>query len=69
VRTTILGTGFYGQPRIMSSVGMTRIGVSSDNGKVLVIVVTVAKNAPRGIHTLTLTFSHGDRTSVLYNQR
>jgi len=69
VRTTILGTGFYGQPRIMSSVGTTRIGVSSDNGKVLEIVVTVAKSSPRGIHTLTLTFSHGDRTSVLYNQR
>jgi len=69
VRTTIVGTGFYGQPRVVSSIGTTRIGVSSDNGKVLVIVVTVAKNAPRGIHTLTLTFAHGDRTSVLYNQR
>ena len=64
-----VGTGFYGQPTVKSSVGTTHIGVSSDNGKVLTIVVTVAKNAPRGIHTMTLTFAHGDRTSVLYNQR
>lgn len=69
IRTTIIGTGFYGQPTVKSSVGTTHIGVSSDNGKVLTIVVAVAKNAPRGIHTMTLTFAHGDRTSVLYNQR
>jgi len=69
VRTTIVGTGFYGQPKIISSNRSTRVGVSSDNGKVLEIVITVSKTAPRGIHTLTLTFAHGDRTSVLYNQR
>ncbi len=69
VQTTIIGTGFYGQPKVLSNIGTTRIGVSSDNGKVLVIRVTVAKTAPRGIHTLTLIFAHGDRTSVLYNQR
>jgi hypothetical protein len=68
-QTRILGTGFYGNPRIESSVRATKVSVRSDNGKVLVIRVSVAKNTPRGVHTLTLTFAHGDRTSVLYNQR
>jgi hypothetical protein len=68
-RTTIIGSGFYGQPKVVSSARNTKVAVSSDNGKTLVIHVTVAKNAPRGVHTLTLTFAHGDRTSVLYNQR
>jgi hypothetical protein len=69
VRTRIIGTGFYGQPRIVSSIRTTKVVVSGDNGKVLVVHVRVAKNSPRGIHTLTLTFAHGARTSVLYNQR
>jgi hypothetical protein len=68
-QTTIVGTGFYGQPRVTSSARNTRVSVSSDNGKVVVIHVTVAKNTPRGVHTLTLYFAHGERTSVLYNQR
>jgi hypothetical protein len=66
---TITGTGFYGQPKIVSNIGRTRIGVSGDNGKVLVIRVSVEANAPRGVHTFILTFAHGDRTAVLYNQR
>jgi hypothetical protein len=69
VQTTIIGTGFYGQPRVLSSVGTTKVGVSGDSGKVLIIRVTVPKNSPRGVHTMTLIFAHGDRTSVLYNQR
>jgi len=68
-QTTIVGSGFYGQPKVLSSVRTTRVAVSSDNGKSLVIHVSVPSNAPRGVHTLTLTFAHGEKTSVLYNQR
>jgi hypothetical protein len=69
VVTAIVGSGFHGQPRIICSTGTTRVGVIRDNGKTLVIRVSVPANSPRGIHTMTLTFAHGERTSVLYNQR
>ena len=65
----ILGVGFYGQPQITSNMGGTQVGVMRDNGKVLVIVVTVAKNVHVGVHTFTLRFANGQMTSVRYNQR
>ncbi len=65
----IIGVGFYGQPRITSNVGGTHVGVMRDNGKVLVVVVTVAKNVHVGVHTFTLVFANGQQTSVRYNQR
>ena len=65
----IIGVGFYGQPQITSNMGGTRVGVMRDNGKVLVIVVTVAKNVHVGVHTFTLRFANGQMTSVRYNQR
>ena len=67
--TTIIGAGFYGQPRIFSNVGGTRVGVLHDTGHVLTIRVTVAATTPRGVHTFTIVFLHGERTSVRYNQR
>jgi len=69
VLTTITGTGFYGQPRITSNVGGTRVGVLHDTGHVLRIRVTVAATTPRGVHTFTIVFLHGQRTLVKYNQR
>jgi hypothetical protein len=69
VVTTIIGLGFYGQPRIFSNVGGTRVGVLHDTGHVLTIRVTVAATTPRGVHTFTIVFLHGQRTSVKYNQR
>jgi hypothetical protein len=69
VVTTILGSGFYGQPRVTSNVGGTRVGVLHDNGTRLTIRVTVAKNTPRGVHTFTIRFAHGERITVRYNQR
>ena len=67
--TTIIGRGFYGQPRITSNVGGTRVGVLHDSGNTLTIRVTVAKGTPRGVHTFTIVFAHGQRTTVKYNQR
>ncbi len=67
--TKIIGSGFYGQPTIKSNVGGTSVGVLTDNGTVLGIAVTVAKTAPRGVHTFTLTFKNGEVVTVRYNQR
>ncbi len=67
--TKIIGSGFYGQPKITSNVGGTKVGVSGDNGTVLTISVTVAKTAPRGVHTFTLLFKNGEVVRVKYNQR
>jgi hypothetical protein len=69
VRTTIAGSGFYGKPRIISSVGGTSVSVTSDSGHLLRIRVKVASNTRRGMHTFTLIFSRGQRTSLRYRQR
>ena len=64
VVTSIIGAGFYGQPRIYSNVGGTRIGVVRDTGRRLTIRASIAKGTPRGVHTFTLVFAHGESTSV-----
>ena len=69
VVTTIIGSGFYGQPRITSNVGGTRVGVLHDTGHVLTIRVTVASSTSRGVHTFIIVFAHGQRITVKYNQR
>ena len=67
--TSIIGVNFYGQPRISSSVGGTRVAVLRDTGRVLTIRVTISSAVPRGVHTFYLLFAHGQRASVRYNQR
>jgi hypothetical protein len=52
----------------VSSVATTKVVFSSDNGRALVVYVTVPLRSATGVHTLTLTFAHGERTSVLYTQ-
>lgn len=69
VRTTIMGVGFYGHPRVLSNEFGTKVSVTRDSGRVLSIRVTVAKDTRRGVHTFTVVFAHGERTSVRYNQR
>jgi hypothetical protein len=69
VTTTIIGSGFYGEPRIVSSIGGTKATVTHDNGRVLTIRVKVLGGTPRGTHTFTLIFSRGQRTSLHYRQR
>jgi hypothetical protein len=65
----IVGTNFYGQPRITSNAPGTRVGVFSDNGKVLRIHVTVKAGTKRGVHTFMIVFKNGEQTHVKYNQR
>ena len=69
VTTSIIGSGFYGQPRIFSNVGGTTVSVTRDNGHVLTIRVKIASGTSRGVHRFTLNFSGGLRTSLRYNQR
>jgi hypothetical protein len=66
--TSIVGVGFYGSPRILSNVFGTKVVVVRDNGRVLTIRVKVAKDVRRGVHTFTIVFVHGERTTVRYNQ-
>ncbi len=69
VRTTIIGSAFYGSPRILSSVGGTTVSVTRDSGRILTIRVRVRDDVPKGLHTFTLIFARGQRTSVRYRQR
>ena len=63
---TILGTGFYGQPRIFSNDPGTRDGVLHDNGKRLVDRVTTPMTAATGWHVLTIRLANGMTSKVRY---
>lgn len=69
VTTKIIGTGFYGSPRILTSAAGTKVSLLRDNGHVITIRVSVKRHARRGEHTFTLIFARGQRTSLHYNQR
>jgi len=69
VSTQIIGTQFYGLPRVLSSANGTKVSVLRDNGRVLTIRVKVKSHSARGVHTFTLVFAHGQRTSIRYVQR
>lgn len=66
---TILGTGFYGQPRVTSNVAGVRVGVVHDSGTALTIRVTTSARTPRGIHVFTVRLANGMAASLKYNQR
>ncbi len=67
--TSIVGAGFYGSPRVTSNVFGTKVLVVRDNGRVLTVRVKIARDTRRGVHTFTIVFVHGERTTVRYNQR
>jgi hypothetical protein len=70
VVVTIVGTGFYGQPRIISSTGRaTTALVIRDNGRLLTVRVTVKLGTPRGVHVFKIILANGLFTNVRYNQR
>jgi hypothetical protein len=69
VTTKIIGSGFYGRPRIITSAAGTKVVLLGDNGRVITIRVSVKRGTRRGQHTFTLIFSRGQRTSLHYNQR
>ncbi|MHB2028780.1 MAG: hypothetical protein ACYCPT_08185 [Acidimicrobiales bacterium] len=63
---SIVGSGFYGSPLIFSSAVDTQVRVLQDKGRLISISVTTGVVVPIGVHWLTLTFMHGQRTSVRY---
>jgi hypothetical protein len=66
---TIVGSGFFGQPRIISSTGGdTRARVTHDTGKRLTVRVTVRAGTPRGIHVFRITLGNGKSVNVRYSQ-
>lgn len=69
IALTILGSGFYGQPKITSSTGAeTMAVVTRDSGTMLTVRVTVSPGTARGIHTFKIVLANGTSSSVRYNQ-
>ena len=69
VNVTIIGTGFFGQPRIISNMGRrTTARVIHDTGKRLTVRVTVRLGSPRGIHVFRITLGNGKSCNVHYSQ-
>ncbi|HET8990665.1 MAG TPA: IPT/TIG domain-containing protein [Acidimicrobiales bacterium] len=65
VTILIIGTGFYGQPKIVSTGRGVRAVVAKDNGKVLTVRVTTPLNV-RGWHTFTVRLANGKAGKVNY---
>jgi hypothetical protein len=69
VNVTILGSGFFGQPKIISNTGRRTIArVIHDTGKRLTVRVTVRAGTPVGIHVFRITLSNGKSCNVHYSQ-
>jgi large repetitive protein len=69
VTMTIIGSGFFGQPKIISSAGRgTTARVTHDTGKRLTLRVTVRPGSPNGIHVFRITLSSGKSVNVHYSQ-
>ncbi len=67
VTIIITGTGFYGQPRIISNAAGTTARVTGDTGTRLTVRVTVRGNR-RGVHTFTIILANGKSVRVNYTQ-
>lgn len=65
---TIKGSGFYGQPRIISHAKTTAM-VTKDTGTSLSVRVKVTYGSRNGVFQFTLTFAHGTTCRVKYLQR
>jgi hypothetical protein len=69
VNVTIMGTGFFGQPTIISSMGRgTTARVIHDTGKRLTVRVSVRAGTPPGIHVFRITLGNGKSCNVHYSQ-
>jgi hypothetical protein len=69
VNVTIVGSGFFGQPKIISNTGRRTLArVIHDTGNRLVVRVTVRAGTPRGVHVFRITLSNGKSCNVHYSQ-
>ena len=62
----IIGGCFYAQPTVTSNEPGTKVGVLHDNGRVLVVRVTVPGGSKPGWHTLTIREPNGKICRVNY---
>jgi len=69
VTVKIVGSHFYGRPRIVSNAAGVRALVLRDSGRLLTVRVTVNAGAKTGVHTFTVILAKGKRTSVKFNLR
>ena len=63
----VVGTHFYGQPKVTSNDKGTTVRVSGDTGKILTLKVSTKKTTKKGVHTFIIRFANGEQTSVRYN--
>jgi hypothetical protein len=63
----VVGTHFYGQPKVTSNDKGTTVKVSGDTGKILTLKVTTKSTTKKGVHTFIIRFANGEQTSVKYN--
>jgi hypothetical protein len=63
----VVGTHFYGQPKITSNDKGTTVRVTGDTGKILTLRVTTKSTTKKGVHTFIIRFANGEQTSVKYN--
>lgn len=68
VTVGISGEGFYGQPKITSSIAGTTAVVSNDNGNLLIVRVMVKAGTPKGQRTFTIRLANGKSCRVSYRQ-
>jgi hypothetical protein len=66
---TLVGSGFYGAPRVISNVPGVTARVIHDTGAHLVVRVSVRSGVRVGIHSFTVILANGKRAAVRYNLR
>ena len=66
VTITLIGTGFYGQPKITSTAKGTKAVVFRDTGKALQLHVTVTSKLAKGMHTFTIRLANGKTCKANY---
>jgi len=69
VHMTISGSGFYGQPRIFSTAGGTRVRVAHDTGHLLTIFVTTKAGTKHRNYTFTIRLANGKTGRANYSVR
>jgi hypothetical protein len=62
----IVGVGFYGQPMISSTAPGTRVGVTHDYGRQLVLRVMTKAGSLKGTHTFTIKLANGRTCRINY---
>jgi hypothetical protein len=66
VTLAIVGTGFYGAPKITSNEAGTMAVIAHDSGKLLTVRVMVKAGSRKGEHTFTIRLANGKSCRVNY---